>query len=243
MGSSNDNRVSEEHDKYYELGHDHGYQNKQSSPPSQSEHEKSYYDGYKVGKFNRSQDDICEGGMPPGVIKHKQKLDAMEPHELHAYFKTSNARTSTGTQSVEYAARKTAWRHGYGEMSGHYWNKIKDIKEDVMNELSRKTLSSYIKKATDDVSYHSFTAGSMSPKDKDRVDVDRKSFKRQTGVGKAADKLGESELKKFVGGSKGSMKRKYLGAMRGRTATGQPAHPIEIDPVLKTNTDINKVVK
>jgi hypothetical protein len=52
------------------------------------------------------------------------------------------------------------------------------------------------------------------------------------------------ELKKFTGSSKsGSVKRKYLGAARGRTATGQPAHPIEIDPTIKTNTEVNKVVK
>jgi hypothetical protein len=42
---------------------------------------------------------------------------------------------------------------------------------------------------------------------------------------------------------KSGIKRKYLGAMRGRTATGSVAHPIEVDPVIKTNSDINKVVK
>ena len=51
------------------------------------------------------------------------------------------------------------------------------------------------------------------------------------------------ELKKFAGDSKSGIKRRYLGAMRGRTATGKAAHPIEVDPILKTNTDLNKVVK
>jgi hypothetical protein len=51
------------------------------------------------------------------------------------------------------------------------------------------------------------------------------------------------ELKKFTGGAKGNLKRKYLGAARGRTATGKPAHPIEVDPTIKVSNDINKVVK
>jgi len=53
------------------------------------------------------------------------------------------------------------------------------------------------------------------------------------------------ELKKFTGGGKegGGIKRKYLGALRGKTATGSRAHPIEIDPVMTTDSDINKVVR
>ena len=35
---------------------------------------------------------------------------------------------------------------------------------EVLDELSKKTLGSYVKKAADDVSYHSFMAGSESPK-------------------------------------------------------------------------------
>lgn len=46
--------------------------------------------------------------------------------------------------------------------------------------------------------------------------------------------IADSELKKFTGEGKSGLKRKYLGKMRGRTDTGKPAHAIEIDPVIKT---------
>jgi hypothetical protein len=58
-----------------------------------------------------------------------------------------------------------------------------------LNEVSKKTLSSYIKKAVDDVSYNSFTAGEMSPRNPARPKVDKKAFKRQAGIEKAVDKL------------------------------------------------------
>jgi hypothetical protein len=58
-----------------------------------------------------------------------------------------------------------------------------------LNEISKKTLSSYIKKAVDDVSYNSFTAGEMSPRNPARPKVDKKAFKRQAGIEKAVDKL------------------------------------------------------
>jgi diadenosine tetraphosphatase ApaH/serine/threonine PP2A family protein phosphatase len=55
--------------------------------------------------------------------------------------------------------------------------------------------------------------------------------------------LNNSELKKVAGDSKANLKRKYLGIKRGRTATGKPAHAIEIDPVIRTDTNLNKIVK
>ena len=58
-----------------------------------------------------------------------------------------------------------------------------------------------------------------------------------------ADGKSNGDLKKFTGDSKKALKRKYLGVIRGRTATGKPAHSIEVDPVVKTNTEVNKVVK
>lgn len=58
-----------------------------------------------------------------------------------------------------------------------------------------------------------------------------------------ADGKSNGDLKKFTGDSKNALKRKYLGVIRGRTATGKPAHSIEVDPVVKTNTEVNKVVK
>lgn len=52
-----------------------------------------------------------------------------------------------------------------------------------------------------------------------------------------------NELKKFTGSS-GKMKRKYLGKTKGRTATGKPAHPIEVDPIIGVdNRQLSQAVK
>ena len=63
------------------------------------------------------------------------------------------------------------------------------VEEEQIDELKKSTLASYAKKATDDVSYHSFTAGTMSAKDPERLAQDKKAMKRQTGVIKAIDRL------------------------------------------------------
>jgi hypothetical protein len=67
------------------------------------------------------------------------------------------------------------------------------VEEEQIDELKKSTLASYAKKATDDVSYHSFVAGTMSAKDPERLEQDKKAMKRQTGVIKAINKLVKEE--------------------------------------------------
>ena len=63
-----------------------------------------------------------------------------------------------------------------------------------LNELSKKTLGSYIKKATNDVSYHSFAAGDeQKGRGKNSLKHDQKAMQRQTGVEKATDKIVKEE--------------------------------------------------
>jgi len=63
-----------------------------------------------------------------------------------------------------------------------------------LNELSKKTLGSYIKKATNDVSYHSFAAGDeQKGRGKNSLQHDQKAMQRQTGVEKATDKIVKEE--------------------------------------------------
>ena len=66
----------------------------------------------------------------------------------------------------------------------------------VLDEISRKTLGSYVKKATDDVSYHSYEVGAksggdtMAADDAGREDKDyRKSDNREHGIKKAVNRL------------------------------------------------------
>lgn len=69
-------------------------------------------------------------------------------------------------------------------------------KEEVeeLEELKKSTLASYAKKATDDVSYHSFSAGARSATDPERLKDDKKAMKRQAGVNKAIDRLTKEEV-------------------------------------------------
>ena len=71
---------------------------------------------------------------------------------------------------------------------------LKKEEVDQIDELKKSTLASYAKKATDDVSYHSFTAGTMSAKDPERLAQDKKAMKRQSGVIKAIDRLAKEEV-------------------------------------------------
>ncbi len=87
--------------------------------------------------------------------------------------------------------------------------KLKEILQDVnetskLDEVSSKTLGSYVKKATDDVSYNSFMAGdkatrtSLGKEDKngeDSLSHDKKAIKRQRGIEKATDKLVKKTVK------------------------------------------------
>jgi hypothetical protein len=85
-----------------------------------------------------------------------------------------------------------------------YKQKVKGLGADVhepvseeaeqIDELKKSTLASYAKKATDDVSYHSFMAGTMSSKDPERLVQDKKAMKRQAGVIKAVDKMAKEEV-------------------------------------------------
>ena len=63
--------------------------------------------------------------MPASVIKHKQKLSFMTDKELADRFKDFD----------ETRLRQMAWRHGYGKMSSHYWDRVQAGKnESVTNE-------------------------------------------------------------------------------------------------------------
>jgi hypothetical protein len=57
-----------------------------------------------------------EGGMPSSVIKHKEKLAHMSDEELADRFKDFD----------EDKLRRMAWGHGYGKMSSHYLDRVKN---------------------------------------------------------------------------------------------------------------------
>jgi len=69
----------------------------------------------EIAKENRKNTD--EGGMPSSVIKSKQKLANMTDKELADRFKGADEKT----------LRQMAWRHGYGNMSSHYLDRVKNV--------------------------------------------------------------------------------------------------------------------
>lgn len=90
----------------------------------------------------------------------------------------------------------------FEEVSEETWEAIE---EAILNELSPKTLASYVKKASDDMYdkggktvYHSSKANKASgpfgnvSKKKNRAaaaDMERKAASRQTGISRAVDRL------------------------------------------------------
>jgi hypothetical protein len=68
-----------------------------------------------IAKENRKNTD--EGGMPASVIKSKQRYANMSDEELADRFKGADEKT----------LRQMAWRHGYGNMSSHYLDRVKNV--------------------------------------------------------------------------------------------------------------------
>jgi hypothetical protein len=71
-------------------------------------------------KFELKQE-VREAGMPQSVLKNKQKLAGMTDAELASHLK--------GKSDDEL--KRMAWRHGYGNMSPHYVNRIKKVTEST----------------------------------------------------------------------------------------------------------------
>ena len=93
--------------------------------------------------------------------------------------------------------KKGKLMHGDTEVGTRDWIKIKKptatMSEEQIDELSKKTLGSYIKKASTDVHNKGYQAGNAAPKygygdDKFKKPI-FKSIKRQVGISKATDKL------------------------------------------------------
>ena len=61
--------------------------------------------------------EVKEGGMPSSIIKHKQKLAHMSDEELADRFKGYD----------EKKLRQMAWSHGYGNMSSHYLDRVRNV--------------------------------------------------------------------------------------------------------------------
>jgi len=89
-----------------------------------------------IAKENRKNTD--EGGMPASVIKSKQRYANMSDEELADRFKGADEKT----------LRQMAWRHGYGNMSSHYFDRVQKGKsqtEDGVQATDLKRMGAEVK--------------------------------------------------------------------------------------------------
>ena len=69
--------------------------------------------------------------MPASIIKHKQKLAMMTDKELADRFKDKDEKT----------LRQIAWRHGYGNMSSHYWDRVQAGRQETTENVDHLGLA------------------------------------------------------------------------------------------------------
>jgi len=137
-----------------------------------------------------------------GMRKYKmqEEVESLEegrpsqahPLEGHEYHRKSN-------EELIHIAKDAHKVHS--DMEGmHSWvegekRRVGMVKEDSeqLDEISKKTLGSYIKKATDDVSDKSFSSGRRSWDDPHAVKLDREVEKRRDNIAKATDRLTKEE--------------------------------------------------
>ena len=84
----------------------------------------------KILNFDKKDYGLKER-MPASIIKHKQKLDMMSDKELADRFKDKD----------ETTLRQMAWRHGYGKMSPHYWNRVQAGRQETTENVDHLGLA------------------------------------------------------------------------------------------------------
>jgi 5'(3')-deoxyribonucleotidase len=93
---------------------------------------------YYTMKINEIEQTLVAERMPASVIKSKQTYANMSDQELADRFKGKDEKT----------LRQMAWRHGYGNMSSHYLDRVKSVKtvtESEFDQLAEKQDACYHK--------------------------------------------------------------------------------------------------
>jgi organic radical activating enzyme len=144
--------------------------------------------------------------------------------------------TVVGDKPEETEARKSIKATGGEPLEQPKVGLAKEESEQL-DELKKSTLASYAKKATDDVSYHSFSAGSRSAKDPERLKDDQKAMKRQAGVSKAVDRLTKEDTEQLDELKKSTIKSYIKKKHDDMYKTGAPP---SLSYVRKTMTNLQR---
>jgi hypothetical protein len=149
---------------------------------------KDYGPGH-IGAVQKMLDKEREAKKAKDAMKKEEveELDEISRDTARSYISKASAHKTTGetpkkdrSSGVELAGKKA---YGIGGKA-----KVMATEEvEELDELSKKTLGSYIKKATGDAMTKSFKAGDV--RDKDSTDNRLKAMGRQMGIAKATNKL------------------------------------------------------
>ena len=142
------------------------------------------------------------GGKAKVMAKEEvEELDELSKKTLGSYVKKA-AGNMAGNATVGAAQASSSMKQSSPDVKRNIKNRMTGIakatdkltKEEAENldELSKKTLGSYIKKATGDAMTKSFKAGDV--RDKDSTDNRLKAMGRQMGIAKAANKLAKESV-------------------------------------------------
>jgi hypothetical protein len=153
---------------------------------------KDYGPGH-IGAVQKMLDKEREAKKAKDAMKKEEveELDEISRDTARSYISKASAHKTTGetpkkdrSSGVELAGKKA---YGIGGKA-----KVMATEEvEELDELSKKTLGSYIKKATGDAMTKSFKAGDV--RDKDSTDNRLKAMGRQMGIAKATNKLTKEE--------------------------------------------------
>jgi hypothetical protein len=134
--------------------------------------------------------------LPNAVKEESEQIDELSNDTLKKYVVKSDKDMDNhwDKNPKKYFKRSAGQRRALTKLGNRGQSTEFHEESEHLDELSKKTLSSYAKKATDDVSYHSFSAGLRSSKDPERLKDDKKAMSRQGGVNKAIDRLAKEEF-------------------------------------------------
>ena len=153
----------------------------------------------KLDPVGKEDDDIDNDGdvdKSDSYLKNRRKAigkaikeDKLSPED----FKSGARRAGTGSDD-ELKASMDRKRSGPGSRTIMKLDrgalKNRDVKEDEqVDEVSKSTLGSYVKKASDDATKHSYMAAKTGD-----LDTAAKASKRIRGISKAVDKMSEEDF-------------------------------------------------
>ena len=148
-----------------------------------------------------------------GKFKHRADKDIDNDGDVDSSDKYLHARRKAVTKAIHKEDLDLS------DFSVEEWEEFMESAEfDQLDEISKKTLGSYVKKASDDMANNAYTLGARDPlKPKGSWD---KSFKRRAGIAKATDRLTKEETEGLDEISR-DLARSYIRKVADKTNTGE----------------------